>query len=153
MIEELGDLNMRFYQLYGDLRENYELLTPKQIDFMSDVLYDQYKSEYERLRLQNEINEKNALYNIRYRHSALVPKKKFFVFKNRAMRQSNSELSKEINAIFAQREQAECDRQDGGEWVEEDVPGEDADAPDDEAEDREEDRTEEETDEALGGNG
>ena len=51
MIKELGELNEKFYQLYGRLHKNKSLLAikPEQIQYMATALFNQYKAEYKLL--------------------------------------------------------------------------------------------------------
>lgn len=63
MIKELGELNEKFYQLYGRLHKNKSLLAikPEQIQYMATALFNQYKAEYKLLSMRAEIRERRAL--------------------------------------------------------------------------------------------
>ena len=109
MIKELSELNEKFYQLYGRLHKNKSLLAikPEQIQYMATALFNQYKAEYKLLAMRAEIREQRELYDAGLRHAVLVPRKRFFLFRNRAMKQLDAEILDELEAWFAQREQSE----------------------------------------------
>ena len=110
MIKELGELNEKFYQLYGRLDKNKSLLAvqPEQIRYMAKALFDQYKVEYKLLITRAEIREQRELYDAELRHGVLVPNKRFFFFRNRAMKQLDAEILDRLEAWFEQREQSEA---------------------------------------------
>lgn len=110
MIKELGELNEKFYQLYGRLHSCKTLLdsNPQQIQYMATALFNQYKAEYKLLSMRAEIRERRALYDTELRHYILVPRKRFFFFRNRAMKQLDAEILDELETWFAQREQSEA---------------------------------------------
>lgn len=112
MIKELGELNEKFYELYGRLHKNKSLLAikPEQIQYMATALFNQYKAEYKLLAMRAEIREQRELYDAELRHNVLVPRKRFFLFRNRAMKQLDAEILDELEAWFAQREQSEASR-------------------------------------------
>ena len=107
MIKELGELNEKFYQLYGRLHKNKSLLAikPEQLQYMATVLFNQYKAEYKLLKMRVEIREQRELYDAELRHDVLVPRKRFFLFRNRAMKQLDAEILDRLDAWFEQREQ------------------------------------------------
>ena len=109
MIKELGELNEKFYQLYGRLHKNKSLLAikPEQIQYMATALFNQYKAEYKLLAMRAEIREQRELYDAELRHYVLVPRKRFFFFRNRAMKQLDAEILDELEAWFAQRDKDE----------------------------------------------
>ena len=110
MIKELSELNEKFYELYGRLHKNKSLLAikPEQIQYMATALFNQYKAEYKLLTMRAEIREQRELYDAGLRHAVLVPRKRFFLFRNRAMKQLDAEILDELEAWFAQREQSEA---------------------------------------------
>ena len=109
MIKELGELNEKFYQLYGRLHKNKSLLAikPEQIQYMATALFNQYKAEYKLLSMRAEIRERRALYDTELRHYILVPRKRFIFFRNRAMKQLDTEIIEKLEAWFEQREKNE----------------------------------------------
>lgn len=110
MIKELGELNEKFYQLYGRLYKNKSLLAikPEQIQYMATALFNQYKAEYKLLSMRAEIRERRALYDTELRHYILVPRKRFIFFRNRAMKQLDTEIIEKLEAWFEQREKHEA---------------------------------------------
>ena len=119
MIKELGELNKKFYQLYGRLHKNKSLLAikPEQIQYMATALFNQYKAEYKLLSMRAEIRERRALYDTELRHYILVPRKRFIFFRNRAMKQLDTEIIDKLEAWFEQREKNEANGS-----MEEDLP-------------------------------
>lgn len=109
MIKELGELNEKFYELYGRLYENGELLTPKQAALMADKLLAQYKAEYELLALKTGIEEAKELYTVRQRRGTLIPYRWRFLFwrkENYAAQVIDREIQTEIARYFNEREKA-----------------------------------------------
>ena len=119
MIKELGELNEKFYQLYGRLHKNKSLIAikPEQIQYMATALFNQYKAEYKLLSMRAEIRERRALYDTELRHYILVPRKRFIFFRNRAMKQLDTEIIDKLEAWFEQREKNEANGS-----MEEDLP-------------------------------
>ena len=119
MIKELGELHEKFYQLYGRLHKNKSLLAikPEQIQYMATALFNQYKAEYKLLSMRAEIRERRALYDTELRHYILVPRKRFIFFRNRAMKQLDTEIIDKLEAWFEQREKNEANGS-----MEEDLP-------------------------------
>ena len=57
MIKELGELNEKFYELYGRLYENGELLTPKQAAFQISGLTEEELAFYDALTKPQAIKD------------------------------------------------------------------------------------------------
>lgn len=110
MIKELGELNEKFFELYGRLHSCKTLLdsSPQQIQYMATALFNQYKAEYKLLVMRAEIRERRALYDAELRHYILVPRKRFIFFRNRAMKQLDTEIIEKLEAWFEQREKHEA---------------------------------------------
>lgn len=110
MIKELGELNEQFFQLYGRLYKCKTLLAvnAEQEKYMAACLFNQYKAEYKLLLLKAEITERRELYATELRHYNMVPRKRFFFFRNRAMKQLDEKILNELEAWFEaqQSEQA-----------------------------------------------
>ena len=108
MIKELGELNEKFYDLFGRLHKNKSLLAvkPEQIQFMATALFNQYKAEYKLLAMRAEIRERRQLYDAELRHYFLVPRKHLFFFRNRAMKQLDAEITAELEVWFKQHGQS-----------------------------------------------
>lgn len=99
MLNELFDLNERFFELYGSIRENTENLSRKQYDFMQEKLFEQYKLEYSKLSLKKEIEDKGVLFALKMRFSGYAPLK-FLFFKNTAFKLLRNQIDKELNEYF-----------------------------------------------------
>ena len=110
MLEDLEALNERIYELYGRLYENGELLTKKQSDYIADRLFEQYKKEYEILKLNNEPDRATAQYRAEERGELLTPrspcwfKRLFGQRKNKAAELIEREEQKTAEEGFAARE-------------------------------------------------
>ena len=106
-LEELHELNEKFYKLYGRLHENEELFMgdKKALDWFKAKLFEQYKVEYEVLQIKFETIEKPALYEAEVRHDMLVPRKRFIFFRNRAQKLIDNEVICELDRYFAEREE------------------------------------------------
>ena len=110
MLEDLEALNERIYELYGRLYENGELLTKKQSDYIADRLFEQYKKEYEILKLNTEPDRATAQYRAEERGELLTPrspcwfKRLFGQRKNKAAELIEREEQKTAEEGFAARE-------------------------------------------------
>ena len=107
MLEDLEALNERIYELYGRLYENGELLTKKQSDYIADRLFEQYKKEYEILKLNTEPDRATAQYRAEERGELLTPrspcwfKRLFGQRKNKAAELIEREEQKTAEERFA----------------------------------------------------
>ena len=157
MIKELGELNEKFYELYGRLYENGELLTVKQSEYMAEKLLAQYKAEYERLQLKADIGEMKELYETKQRRGELIPRRwRWFLFWRRTNKAANTidrEIQAEITRYFNEREKAlarleeALERETAAEANEiPDEPDEEPETLDDEATPEEADKPDEATD-------
>ena len=99
MLDKFFSLNEQFFALYGSVRENTENLTKKQYDFMTDKLFEQYKSEYVKLALQKETEDSKQLFILKFRNSGYVPRK-FLWFKNSAYKLMKAQMIKELDNYF-----------------------------------------------------
>lgn len=98
---ELKKLNAKFYELFGELFENREIIPNKgTYEYMAAKLFEQYKTEYEVLKVKTETEEKPALYNAKLRRSQLVPRRRFFLFRNRAQKLIDEEVTTELEKLF-----------------------------------------------------
>ena len=110
MLEDLEALNERIYELYGRLYENGELLTKKQSDYIADGLFEQYKKEYEILKLNTDPDRAAAKYRAKERGELLTPrspcwfKRLFGQRKNKAAELIEREEQKIAEEGFAARE-------------------------------------------------
>lgn len=98
---ELKKLNAKFYELFGELFESREIIPNKAIyEYLTAKLFEQYKAEYEVLKVKTETEEKPALYNAKLRHSQLVPRRRFLFFRNRAQKLIDEEVTTELEKLF-----------------------------------------------------
>lgn len=106
-LDDFKKLNTKFYEIYGDLFENRELIgTKAAYDYMALKIFEQYKTDYEYLKVTSEIVEKPELYAAKVRHNELVPRRRFFFFRNRAMKLSDEEILISLEKIFDERNAA-----------------------------------------------
>lgn len=80
MIEELGDLNEKFYVLCSRLDKYCEKLSDEQYAYMQSVLLEQYKDEYTLLALKCGIETKREIDELEAKHARLVPHRWRFLF-------------------------------------------------------------------------
>lgn len=111
MTDKLRELNETYYELYGRLYENCEQLTKEQRDSIAAKLLAEYESEYEVLRLKEEIARARELYELRLKSAELIPRtwRVLHIFRrkyNRAAIQSGAEVAAEVERYFAGREAA-----------------------------------------------
>ena len=111
MTDKLRELNETYYELYGRLYENGEQLTKEQRDSIAAKLLAEYESEYEVLRLKEEIARARELYELRLKSAELIPRtwRVLHIFRrkyNRAAIQSGAEVAAEVERYFAGREAA-----------------------------------------------
>lgn len=111
MTDKLRELNETYYELYGRLYENGEQLTKEQRDSIAAKLLAEYESEYEVLRLKEEIARARELYELRLKSAELIPRtwRVLHIFRrkyNRAAIQSGAEVAAEVERYFARREAA-----------------------------------------------
>ena len=117
MIDELE----KFYKLYGRLNKYREMLPREQEKYIADKLFENYKTEYELLNKEKEIESKSKGFLIDNRRVDRIPKRKrrfiFWKRNNRAadladdwteretedyFRLSYQELEKKYPAEFAE---------------------------------------------------
>lgn len=98
-MDEIQILNSNFYLLYGQLYSNKKFLTKKQYDFMTDKLFEQYKSEYVKLAIEKETEDNKQLFILKFRNSGYVPRK-FLWFKNSAYKLMKAQMIKELDNYF-----------------------------------------------------
>lgn len=104
-LDELKNLNDKFYKMFGELFRNRKLLdNAETYKYFGKKLFEQYKVEYEVLQTKFETIEKPALYEAQVRHDILVPRKRFIFFRNRAQKLIDDKVICELDKYFAERE-------------------------------------------------
>ena len=98
-MNRIESLNAIFYGLYSELNKNAKFLTKKQLDYRSAILLEQYKSEYAKLALKKEIEDKKEMFILNFRNSGYVPRK-FLWFKNSAYELMKAQMIKELDDYF-----------------------------------------------------
>lgn len=99
MLNNLLELNEKFFELYGNIRENTENLTREQLDFMHKKLFEQYKIEYSKIALDKEREDKSVLTYLKLKFGGIAPFKFLFI-KNEAYKLLRERVNKEIDEIF-----------------------------------------------------
>lgn len=106
MDRELYDLNEHFFNLYGRLYENSEQLPKEQTDSMAKKLLAKYEREYEKLRLREEIEQEQEIYELNLKRQQLIPRtwRKWFRRRcNRAAAISAEVVRSEVERYFEAR--------------------------------------------------
>ena len=99
MLNELGRLNEQFFKFYGDIRENTENLSRKQLDFMQEKLFEQYKLEYSKIALEKDIEDKSAITSLKLRYGGFAPSK-LLCFKNTAYKLLSEQINQELTEFY-----------------------------------------------------
>ncbi len=113
-LNELRELNEKFYDMFGRLFRNRKLLdSEKTFKYFGERLFEQYKAEYEALRYKYELKELPEIEKIKQLHRELVPRESrpwYFLFlfrnRNRALKNIEREALIEIEQIFRRKEAA-----------------------------------------------
>lgn len=110
-LNELNDLNERFYAMYGRLYENSELLTREQKDCMGKKLLELYKNELDLLELRLSVDRAREIYELRQKRSYLIPRTWRFllIFKrkyNFAAELLNRQVYEEVQNVYTLQELA-----------------------------------------------
>jgi hypothetical protein len=114
MIDELDKLNSQFYRLYGDLHGNKEFLTEEQAIYIGKALFDAYKSEYELLKIRDEITKRSEMYNLNLEYVGKVPKRRLWLFPNRAAKIAEEAAERELEEYFAEKQYEQEEEDESG---------------------------------------
>ena len=106
MLDKLNELNQLFFESYGAIDESKSVLPQKQLEFMQDKLFEQYKIECRKLLLQEEANVAIETWELQMQNAALIPKKRWNLFKNKSAKLLEKEMQTKIAEYFARREAA-----------------------------------------------
>ena len=99
MLNEIGRLNEQFFEFYGAIRENTENLSRKQLDFMQEKLFEQYKLEYSKIALEKEIEDKSTITSLKLRYGGFAPSK-LLCFKNTAYKLLSEQINQELTEFY-----------------------------------------------------
>lgn len=106
-LDKLYKLNEKFYNLYGRLHENFVLFDDEKTrQIFAANLLEQYKAEYALLKIETETVDEPLIYEALLRHNALVPRRRFIFFRNRAQKLIDREVMFELDEFFRKKEQA-----------------------------------------------
>ena len=133
MIEELKELNEKFFELYARLDRYIEKMSEEQVRSMQEKMKEQYELEYELLSLKSCTETEREIERLKTTKSILVPcrwKTKIFRRKRQNYAQTllDEEVRQETDKFFAaceaqlsagQKEPAEDDRSEEEEEREE----------------------------------
>lgn len=111
MIEELKELNEKFYHLYSDLMEASEFFADqKEYEFAAKKIAEQYRIEYELLAARCGLETEKEAYALDYKRALLIPRERrrwiFWKKKNYPAELLEGELDTEISKEFNEREKA-----------------------------------------------
>ena len=98
-MEDIKQLNITFYGLYGELFKNTKLLSKQQLDFMSKKLLEQYKVEFEKIAVLKAISDKSELYEFYLNYKYKVPRR-FLFFKNKVAKLLGKAVQREVKEYF-----------------------------------------------------
>lgn len=103
--EDWKDLNEAYYELYGRLFENMELVDEKFYALVSKKLLESYEEERALLERKNSIAYKQELFETKVRCGRKIPRT-FLWWRNRAAKTTARELALELGAYFRERDAA-----------------------------------------------
>lgn len=100
--EQVGKLNISFYQLLYDLKENKEALgKPEFYNCMLQKLFDLYKQEYERIYFKYEVGVKREVFEDKARGHYMIPHRSwFFGLRNKSAKLIDERIDIEVNRFF-----------------------------------------------------
>ena len=98
-MENLKNLNDKFFMLYGRLYENKKFLSKKQFNVMSEELAAQYKIEAKKILAPKVIEDKYQLFIIKRRAVDRVPFK-FLFFSNKIARLICKSIKKDLEEFY-----------------------------------------------------
>ena len=111
MIDELKELNEKFYQLYARLDRYIEKLSDAQVTSMQEKILAQYEQEYELLSLSCDIETKREIERLKSLQEQLVPTKwRTRYFKRKRQNYAQTLVDEEV-ALEAQEFYEKCERE------------------------------------------
>ncbi len=111
MIEELKELNEKFYHLYSDLSLAKDYIDDeKDYKYARSKIAEQYRIEYELLAARCDLKTEKEAYALNYKSALLIPRERrrwiFWKKKNYPAELLEGELDTEISKEFNEREKA-----------------------------------------------
>lgn len=103
-----ASLNEEYYELYGRLFENREVMDEAAYKLISQKLLEGYKDDYELLARKGSIAYRQELFETKVRCGRKIPRT-FLWWRNRAAKTTARELALELGAYFRERD-AEIER-------------------------------------------
>lgn len=73
MINEIKELNSKFYEIFDDLKQAGHVLSDEAYLYISEKILEQYKKEYHFLSLRCGIEEDREIDKLQQKHDLLVP--------------------------------------------------------------------------------
>lgn len=111
MIDELKELNEKFFQLYARLDRYIEKLSDEQVKNMQEKLLKQYEQEYELLSLTCDIETKREIERLKTLQELLIPAKwKTRIFKRKRQNYAQTLIDEEVE-LQAQEFYEKCERE------------------------------------------
>ena len=80
---EIGELNEKYFGLYGDLYYNRSLLTSKQYEVMSKALYTEYSKELEVVVGDKSLKVGRSVFELRFKLRNYLPHRWLFFWWNK----------------------------------------------------------------------
>ena len=114
MTEDIGGLNEKYFELFGRLNENAEIISKEMREIVSKNLLEQYRAEYSLFALRKEIEHAREAYALQIKRGALVPRSWRFLglFRrkyNTAAELIGEEIGLEVQQDYV-RQQAQIER-------------------------------------------
>lgn len=111
MIDELKELNEKFFQLYARLDRYIEKLSDEQVKIMQEKLLEQYELEYQLLSLSCDIETKREIERLTALQELLIPAKwKTRIFRRKRQNYAQTLVDESV-ALEAQEFYEKCERE------------------------------------------
>lgn len=104
VLEDITGLHEKFYKIFADLYEQRRTMEPEVYLGMVKNMFAQYGIEYALKAKAKAILDKDELYRLDAKDAALVPRKVWSLFNNRAAKMTLTEVSGETHNKFENRE-------------------------------------------------
>ena len=112
---EIGELNEKYFGLYGDLYYNRSLLTSKQYEVMSKALYTEYAKELEVVVGDKSLKVGRSVFELRFKLRNYLPHRRLFFWWNKTakmlLQRYKTEFLEELKRLL-EGEKTECETLD-----------------------------------------